>query len=143
MEGVLREKVEFIDSIVARMKRGESVSIVGVLKEETRKLQRLNREYEGALKKKSVVNKEDVGDKSRYRLGDGSLYVVNRKKGYRCLYDEATKTVTYEFSNGQVERTFPGGIKEIRCADGRVVVKSGEGDYEVLKNNKQESPPGP
>lgn len=132
MEALLRDKMQFIDSVIARMKREEPLSVVGLLKEEIRKLQRLNREYENSLRRKSVLQREETEGKTRYRLGDGSLYVVNRRRGYKCLYDKATGVVTYEFGNGQVERTFPGGIKEIRCPDGRVAVKTGEGDYDIL-----------
>jgi hypothetical protein len=78
-----------------------------------------------------VVRKEDGRNKTRYYLRDGSIYVIRKGRGsYRYLYDSQTRTVTYEFKNGQVERTFDGGIKEIRRKTGEIVIKCGINDYE-------------
>jgi hypothetical protein len=71
--------------------------------------------------------------KIRYHLKDGSTYVVNRENKYRYLYDVGTKIITYEFSNGKIERTFPGGLKEIRHPDGTVTIRNGTKDYDFIK----------
>lgn len=132
MEIVLREKVEFVDRIIKGMNTSKEGSLIDILKAEIKKLQKLNQEYESVLKRKTVARKEESPGKTKYSLQDGSVYVVNRKRRYKYLYDAATGIITYEFETGQVERTFPGGIKEIRFPDGRVVVKTGEKDYDVL-----------
>lgn len=136
MEMLLKEKVAVIDRIILEMssrKEEKNSSLLEVLREEIKRLHSLNEEYEAALKKKTVSHREDRPGKTKYILRDGSLYVVNKKYRYRYLYDSRTNVVTYEFENGQVERTFPGGIKEIRYPDGKLAVKTGERDYDIIK----------
>lgn len=102
-----------------------------VLKEEIDKLRTLNEQYKKFLNSKNVIHKDRKRDKTRYYLKDGSTYVIG--KNYRYLYDSRSKIITYEFSNGQVERTFSNGLKEIRHKDGTVTIKNGEKDYEFIE----------
>lgn len=92
----------------------------------------MNDEYQMLLDSKKVINTERKRDKTRYFLKDGSTYVVGRN--YKYLYDAKTRIITYEFANGQVERTFPTGVKEIRHSDGSIVVRCGEKDYDLIQN---------
>lgn len=108
-----------------------SPTLIKILKEEIEKLKSLNNEYQLFLESKKVVHKDGKGSKTRYYLKDGSTYVVG--KNYRYLYDAKTKTITYEFLNGQIERTFQNGIKEIRHNDGSITIRNGEKDYETIE----------
>lgn len=107
-----------------------STNIIDLLKEEIEKLKNLNTEYKLFLESKKVVHTDKNKGKTRYYSKDGSTYVIG--KNYRYLYDVRSKIVTYEFSNGQVERTFPGGLKEIRHCDGSVSIRNGDRDYEFI-----------
>lgn len=102
-----------------------------VLKEEISKLKKLNEQYKVFLSSKNVIHRDKKRDKTRYYLKDGSTYVIG--KNYRYLYDVRTKIITYEFGNGQVERTFSNGLKEIRHSDGTITIKNGEKDYEFIE----------
>lgn len=137
MEGILKERMNTVEGLIERMKKREEVSITELLKEEIEKLKRLNEEYEAVLTRKSVCQKEEKQGKIKYTLSDGSIYVVNKRKGYKYLYDSCTSIITYEFENGQVERTFPGGIKEIRASDGRILIKTSEREYDVVKGSSK------
>lgn len=132
MEEVLKEKMERIDSLVMRIKENKETTLMDILKEEIAKLKKLNEEYESVLQRKSVRNKEESETKLKYTLNDGSVYVVHKAKKYKYLYDAASSVITYEFSNGQIERTFPAGIKEIRGPNGEIVIKLSDKEYEVI-----------
>lgn len=132
MEAVLKEKIKSIDHLVECMKKARNISALDILQEEIGKLRRLNQEYEGMLRRKAVKEKQETPRKIKYTLNDGSVYVVHKSKKYRYLYDAASSVVTYEFENGQIERTFPSGIKEIRTADGKIVIKESEKEYDVI-----------
>ena len=132
MEAVLKEKVSTIDRIIARMKDTADSTLMSMLKEEIDKLKQLNKEYERMLHRKRVKTKEETDSKVKYVLSDGSVYVIHKIKQYKYLYDAHTGVVTYEFSNGQIERTFPAGIKEIRGIDGKIVIKNAEKEYDVV-----------
>lgn len=134
MEVLLKERIRLIDGLIERMRREKEVSIVEILKEEIDKLKRLNEDYESALQRKSVCRKEEAEGKTKYLLSDGSIYVANRAKGYKYLYDSLTSVVTYEFTNGQIERTFPGGIKEIRSPNGKIVIKTPDKEYDIVRD---------
>jgi len=84
------------------------------------------------LHRKRVKTKEETESKVKYVLSDGSVYVIHKTKRYKYLYDAGTGVMTYEFSNGQIERTFPAGIKEIRGTDGKIVIKNAEKEYDVV-----------
>lgn len=105
-------------------------SLVELLKREIEKLKELNNEYKQSLDSKKVIHKEVTKNKVRYYLQDGSTYVIRDK--YRYLYDSKTKVITYEFNNGQIEKSYPSGIKEIRFSDGSIIVKSDNREYDVL-----------
>lgn len=107
-------------------------TLVKILKEEIEKLKSLNNEYQIFLESKKVVHTDGKRNKTRYYLKDGSTYVIG--KNYRYLYDSKSKIITYEFSNGQVERTFPNGLKEIRHRDGSLTIKNGEKDHEYIED---------
>ena len=53
---------------------------------------------------------------------------------YRYLYNFKSKTITYEFENGQIERTFVNGMKEIRKSDGSIVIKTNAKEYFSFEN---------
>ncbi|KAI5171029.1 hypothetical protein NEFER03_0431 [Nematocida sp. LUAm3] len=129
---ILLERIKAIDELVERMKKGKEVPLVEILREEIEKLKRLNEQYEDSLRRKSIKTKEEEESKIKYTLSDGSVYVVHKLKKYKYLYDAGNSCITYEFPNGQIERTFPGGIKEIRAADGRIIIKHADKDYDVL-----------
>ncbi|KAM0677118.1 hypothetical protein BDAP_002279 [Binucleata daphniae] len=107
-------------------------SVVDILKEEIKKLKKLNLEYENLLDSKKVMHTDKNKYKTRYFLRDGSTYVVS--KNCRYLYDAKSKIITYEFDNGQIERTFPCGLKEIRHTDGSITIRNGGKDYDCIKN---------
>ncbi|KAM0672927.1 hypothetical protein CWI42_050120 [Ordospora colligata] len=132
MQENIKEKIDSIDALMRRMNGDERVSVVDVLKEEIHKLRRLNEEYKRILDAKRVVHKDQLQNKIRYYLKDGSTYVVKSNQ-YRYLYDAKTKVVTYEFANGQIEKTFPSGLKEIRHPDGSITIRNGPNDHEYIK----------
>lgn len=109
-------------------------SIIELLKKEIEKLRELNNEYKNILDSKKVVHKEIEKKKIRYYLQDGSTYVIRDK--YRYLYDAKSKVITYEFDNGQIERSYPSGIKEIRYGDGSIIIKNDNKDYDKLDDTK-------
>lgn len=124
-------KMKYIEEILTRLENKESVSIIDILKGELDTLRQQVVEERNTDEGKMVVGKEENGIKTRYYLKDGSVYVV-KGKDYRYLYDSKTKIVTYEFENGQIERTFENGLKEIRKKDGTIIVKTGPKDYEFV-----------
>lgn len=132
MQESIKEKIDSIDALMRRVDGNTNISVVDILKEEIVKLRRLNEEYRKILEDKKVVHKDQAQGKTRYYLRDGSTYVVKGNQ-YRYLYDAKTKVITYEFSNGQVEKTFPLGLKEIRHPDGSITIKSGSRDHEYIK----------
>ena len=132
MQENIREKVESIDALMKQMDEKKSISVVDILKEEVLKLRRLNEEYRKALEAKRVVHKDQVQSKTRYYLKDGSTYVVKGNQ-YRYLYDAKTKIITYDFFNGQIEKTFPCGLKEIRHPDGTITIKNGAKDHDYIR----------
>ncbi|KAI5190982.1 hypothetical protein NEMIN01_1315 [Nematocida minor] len=132
MEAVLKEKLSAIDRIIEKMKEKKEVTLTEVLKEEIDRLKRLNKEYEEVLNRKKVKSREESSGKIKYTLSDGSVYVVHKEKKYKYLYDANTSIITYEFGNGQIERTFPFGIKEIRTPNGKIVIKTSEKEYDLL-----------
>lgn len=108
-------------------------SLIDILKNEILKLKKLNNEYKQLLTDKKIINKEKSKNIVRYHLNDGSTYVINHTKKYKYLFDNKTKIITYEFENGQIERTFPNGIKEIRYADGSIGIRHGNNDYDYIR----------
>jgi hypothetical protein len=133
MQQAIKQKMECIDALMRRMEENKGLSVVDILKEEVARLRELNEEYKKVLDSKKVVHRDQMQSKTRYYLRDGSTYVVKNNQ-YRYLYDAKTKVITYEFFNGQVEKTFPAGLKEIRHPDGSITIKSGERDYDYLKS---------
>ncbi|KAM0675201.1 hypothetical protein GVAV_000853 [Gurleya vavrai] len=131
MNSIAKEKINFIESLLQKMDQ-KKASVIDILKEEINKLKKLNDEYESFLQSKKVIHTDRNRNKTRYYLQDGSTYVVS--KNCRYLYDSKTKIITYEFENGQVERTFPCGLKEIRHSDGSITIRNGTKDYESIKN---------
>lgn len=125
----IHEKMKHIENILSKVENGELVSVVSVLQEEIKTLRNLTEEYKTIIEGKKVMKQEESGTKTRYYLKDGSVYVVKGKE-YRYLYDTKTKIVTYQFENGQIERTFENGLKEIRQPDGSITIKSGVKEYD-------------
>ncbi|CAD25742.1 hypothetical protein [Encephalitozoon cuniculi GB-M1] len=132
MQENIKEKIDSIDALMRRLDEDRNISVVDILKEEILKLRKLNEEYKKMLESKKVMHKDQLQNKIRYYLKDGSTYVVKSNQ-YRYLYDAKTKTITYEFSNGQIEKTFPSGLKEIRHPDGSITIKNGPRDHEYIK----------
>ena len=125
----IEERISILDSVLGRMEtENDGLSVV---EGEVAKLAGLVAQYRDAQGDKKVVRRDFSGGKSRYFLKDGSVYVTHGSK-YRYLYDARSKVITYEFANGQIERTFPCGLKEIRCTDGSIVIKTDANDYERL-----------
>ncbi|KAF9764804.1 hypothetical protein NGRA_0267 [Nosema granulosis] len=132
MQEILKSKIDYINKIMNKIETNKRTSLVDILREEIDNLKKLNAEYKSVLDGKKVVHKEVENNKVRYFLKDGSTYVIKKNK-YKYLYDNNTKVVTYEFENGQIERTLPCGIKEIRYPDGSITIRSDDKDYEVIK----------
>lgn len=128
---LLKNKVDSINKLMHKIESDKRTSLVDILKEEIDKLKKMNQEYKDLLESKKVVHKDVLPTKVRYYLKDGSTYVIKNNK-YKYLYDSKSKIVTYEFENGQIERTLPYGIKEIRHPDGSITIKSDDKDYEVI-----------
>lgn len=124
-------KIKYIDELLTKLESGEAPSIISILQKEVKDLKALNEQYQAARTNKKVVRRDENSGKTRYYLNDGSIYVVKNHE-YRYLYDADSQTVTYEFANGQIERTFANGIKEIRQKDGSIVIKSSAKDYEYI-----------
>lgn len=80
-----------------------------------------------------MVHEEHNKGKTRYYLHDGSTYVVSKNNKYKYLYDAKSRIITYEFDNGQIERTFPNGLKEIRYKDGSITIKNGSREYDYIR----------
>lgn len=128
---LVRAKLDYIDELLTKLESKEAPSIMAVLRHEMEALRALGAECVKARESKTVVRREEKPTMTRYYLKDGSVYAV-RAKDYRYLYDAQTKTVVYEFANGQIERTFENGIKEIRKKDGRIIIKNGAKDYDYI-----------
>lgn len=134
MREIIKEKICCINRLMEEIEKNKRPSLVELLKNEIDKLKQLNDQYKEALQSKKVIHKEVNNKKIRYFLQDGSTYVVRDK--YRYLYDAKTKIITYEFDNGQIEKSFPNGIKEIRFSDGSLVIKSDNKEYDVINKFK-------
>lgn len=132
MQENIKEKIDSIDALMKQLEENRNISVVDILKEEVLKLRKLNEEYRKALEAKKVMHKDQLQNKTRYYLKDGSTYVVKSNQ-YRYLYDAKTKVITYEFSNGQIEKTFPSRLREIRYPDGSIAIKNGLRDHEYIK----------
>jgi hypothetical protein len=124
-------KIKYIEELLTKVENHETQSILTIIRNELDELKKISIEHKKQSDDKKVVGREDKGGKTRYFLKDGSVYVI-KGRSYRYLYDSKTNVVTYEFENGQIERTFENGIKEIRQKDGSIVVKTGLKDYDYL-----------
>lgn len=133
MQNRIKQKVSLIDALIKKMENKDKISLISILKTEIMKLKQLNQEYKKVVQEKKIVHEERKKNKTRYHLSDGSTYVVSHDKKYKYLYDANSRIITYEFENGQIERTFPNGIKEIRYADGSVGIRHGNKDYDLIK----------
>ncbi len=131
MNKAIALKMKYIEELLTKLENRESPSVISILKEEMEQLKQQIMEIKSKNEDKRVVGVEESGNKSRYYLKDGSVYVVKGKE-YKYLYDSKSKVVTYEFENGQVERTFQNGMKEIRRRDGSIVIKTSPKDFEYL-----------
>ncbi|KAI4291445.1 hypothetical protein PAPHI01_0719 [Pancytospora philotis] len=127
----IQVKMKYIDELLTKLENKEALTVVAMLHKEIEDLRALNTECQSIKDGKKVVRRDEKCGKSRYYLKDGSVYVVKNHE-YRYLYDSKSKVVTYEFANGQVERTFANGLKEIRQRDGSIVIKSSAKDYEYI-----------
>ncbi|KAG0441578.1 Centromere protein J [Dictyocoela muelleri] len=130
MQTQIKNKIKTIDALIKQMEHKKG-SLIEILRNEIKNLRDLNNEYKKMLEDKKIIHEEKHKNKVRYHLNDGSTYVVS-KKGYRYLYDSTTKVIIYEFSNGQIEKSYPMGIKEIRYPDGSICIKCGEKDYDFI-----------
>lgn len=129
----IKNRMIFIDDLLTKLEKNENYSVISILEDEIKALNNLNIDYKKKLENKKVYKKEETNKKIRYYLNDGSVYFIKPNE-YRYLYDAQTQVVTYEFNNGQIERTFPNGLKEIRGKDGSVVIKHGMKDYDYFDN---------
>lgn len=124
-------RLKYVDELLSRLENREGVSVLAILQDEISALRALSEKHRAERENKRVIRREERLAKTRYYLKDGSVYVVKGRE-YRYLYDSQSKTVTYEFENGQVERTFEHGLKEIRQSDGGIVIKNGAKDYDYI-----------
>ncbi|KRH92087.1 putative T-complex 10/CenJ [Pseudoloma neurophilia] len=134
----LNSQISLINALFKMVSQKENApfSLVDVLRKEILKLRQLNEEYKQLLTDKRIVSKESnkIKDLKRYHLQDGSTYVI--RSNYKYLYDNKTRIITYQFKNGQIERTFPNGIKEIRYTDGSIGIRHGNNDYDYITTRK-------
>lgn len=123
--------------MIKEIDKYQQIDVLKILAEEIEDLKRYQEESNKENDNKRVIKSEESLYKTRFYLKDGSTYVCTKKptKNYKYLYDAKTKTVTYEFENGQVERTFECGLKEIRTPDGKIFIKTQNEEYEAV--NKQ------
>jgi hypothetical protein len=128
----IRIKMNYIDSLLSKLENNEKVSAITILQDELESLKRQIAEADQDLQEKTVVGKEEKMSKTRYYLRDGSVYVIKGNE-YKYLYDSKSKTVTYVFENGQIERTFENGLKEIRRKDGTIVIKTAPKEFDFIK----------
>lgn len=133
MERQIKQKINLLDALIRKMENKQKISLIQILRNEVAKLKELNQEYKRMINEKKVVHEEQNKGRTRYYLNDGSTYVVSADKKYRYLYDAKSRIITYEFENGQVERTFPNGLKEIRYSDGSIAVRNGNKEYDYIK----------
>lgn len=124
-------KMKYIEELLTKVENHEAPSILTIIKNELIELKKAAEEQKKRCEEKKVIGKEEKMGRTRYFLKDGSAYVV-KGRNYRYLYDSKSKVVTYEFENGQIERTFENGIKEIRRSDGTVIIKTGQKEYEFM-----------
>lgn len=128
----IKEKLNYIDNLLSKLENNDRPTVYAILRNEIESLKRQVSDYKSNIKGKEVVGKEDTASKTRYYLKDGSVYVVKHRE-YKYLYDAGSKVVTYEFENGQIERTFENGLKEIRRKDGSIVIKSGPKEFDYIE----------
>ncbi|KAL6122783.1 hypothetical protein NUSPORA_00040 [Nucleospora cyclopteri] len=133
-KSLIKAKIELLDELITKMENKENLDITDVLKREIMELKAMNEGYVTGKNAKLVINSERGKNKTRFFLKDGSTYVVTNKgiNDYKYLFDATTKTITYEFGNGQIERTFKNGLKEIRMPDGRIYIKHGTLEYDHI-----------
>lgn len=127
----IQRKMQYVDELITKTENRDAPSIYAILRSEIDALKSQIAELKVSSEEKKVVGKEEKASKTRYYLKDGSVYVVKGKE-YRYLYDAKTRVVTYEFENGQIERTFDHGLKEIRRRDGTIVIKTGPRDFDYI-----------
>lgn len=128
----IQAKMKYIDELITKTENYDAPSIYSILRNEIDLLKSQIAELKASNEDKKVVGKEEKASKTRYYLKDGSVYVVKGRE-YRYLYDAKSKVVTYEFENGQIERTFDHGLKEIRRRDGTIVIKTGPRDFDYIQ----------
>lgn len=126
-EEEIAARMKYLEELIVRLENKETIDVETLLGHELQTLKQLCEEKIARDESKKVIRKEEKGLKSRYYLSDGSVYVV-KGRNYRYLYDSSSKIVTYEFENGQIERTFANGIKEIRRPDGSIIIKDGQAE---------------
>ena len=134
LKKVIESKLELIEYLIEQMSKNEVIDALEILKREMDELRKLNEIYIKDQDNKQVVKSEQSLHKTRFYLKDGSTYVVTKRptKNYKYLFDSKTKVITYEFENGQIERTFECGLKEIRTSDGKVFIKTDNSEYEKI-----------
>lgn len=127
----VRLKMKYVEELLSKLENHEAPSVTALLKEELAQLRQHVADLKLQSEEKKVVGKEESTGRVRYYLKDGSVYVVKGRE-YRYLYDAKSKVVTYEFENGQIERTFENGLKEIRKKDGSLVIKTGPKEFDYI-----------
>ncbi|KCZ79378.1 hypothetical protein H312_03232 [Anncaliia algerae PRA339] len=128
----IQECSKFIEQLLSKIEKNDT-NIKEILRDEIERLKILHIEYKQNLESKKVIHEEKQPLKTRYFLKDGSTYVVDSKGNYKYLYDNKNRSITYHFTNGQIEKTFENGIKEIRYPDGSICIKFGDKDYDFYK----------
>lgn len=119
---IIEEKIKTIESLI-NLTKTPSLQLLSLIKNEIETLKNLQKNMPKS--KKKVAHTERKLTKTRYHLEDGSTFVTSNDGSYKYFFDATSKSITYEFGNGQIERTFPNGVKEIRYSDGSVYVKIG------------------
>ncbi|OQS54502.1 hypothetical protein EHP00_10 [Ecytonucleospora hepatopenaei] len=132
---IILSKIQTIEKICSQIENNE-VDVVDLLKSELKNLKMIQDSINFEQQNKSVIKAEESLYKKRFYLKDGSTYVITNKptKNYKYLYDAKTKIITYEFENGQIERTFECGLKEIRTNNGQIYIKYKDEGYEQIAN---------
>ncbi|KAF7696527.1 hypothetical protein CDIK_1795 [Cucumispora dikerogammari] len=132
MKELITQKILTIEEIQKTIDETENYKLLKVFKKEVNILKELIKKYKTEIESKKVIYMQTHEDKQKYYLEDGSVYVNGDK--FKYLYNIKDGSVTYQFNNGQLERTFACGFKEIRYADGSIVIKMNDKTQEIIKD---------
>lgn len=131
MKETIQQKINLIEKLKKKIDESQNYQLFDILKKEIDELKFLMKAFKASLQSKRVIYLQKSENKKKYFLEDGSTFVIGSNCKY--LYDTSDNSMTYEFSNGQIEKTFKSGIKEIRYPNGAIAIKYEDKTYEIVK----------